>query len=497
MPSEIRVLIAILVGVVGLDNAGCTFKSHPQDPGGQAGGAGGAEPDTGTGGLGARLGGLGGSIVPPCEGLRCQQTTCVGADCVVPPCSGGAATSISGKVFDPAGKVPLYGVTVFIPNAPLAAIPDGASCVPCATAASGDPVVEATTDAAGEFKLDNVPVGTNIPLVVEVGKWRRRTTVPVVTACIDNPITDPSLTRLPRNKSEGHIPKIALTTGGADALECLLRKIGVDEAEFTPETADGRVNLFAAGTHGGVPIIDNGATSTAGTNAYAVLNGAAKFTDAETWWESADNLKKYDLLLHSCEGVDSLANKSQAARQAFLDYTNMGGRVFASHWHNRWIWSGVAPLPTVATFLNAGDLANPATVNIDTSFPKGMDLATWLLNVGASTTMAELVIRGGKATVSGVNTPLAQRWIYNTGTASVQYFSFNTPVDPPAGQVQCGKVVFSDLHVSAGSGMATDDDSDPKLPFPSGCRTTELSPQEKALEFMLFDLSACTKPGIP
>jgi hypothetical protein len=493
-----RLFLTILVGATALGVASCRVRTA-FDRDGWDGGFGGAGLSAGTGGAGARLGGaLGGANVPPpCLNLRCQQTTCVGDGCLVPPCPGGARTSISGKVYDPAGKVPLYGVTVFVPNAPLAAITDGASCSPCATLRSGDPVVEAVTDAAGNFKLDNVPVGSHIPLVMQVGKWRRVTVVPTVTACVEHPITDPELTRLPRNKAEGHIPKIALTTGGADALECLLRKIGIEDAEFTPEAGDGRVNLFAAGTHSGVPITDNGMTSTAGTNAYATLNGGAKFTDSELWWDSVANLRKYDLLLQSCEGVESVANKSQAARQAFLDYANMGGRVFASHWHNQWIWNGVAPLPTVATFQNAGDLANPATVFIDNSFPKGMDLADWLLNVGASTVLGELVIRGGKQTVTAVNMPAAQRWIYSSSPPSVQYLSFNTPLNPPAGQVQCGKVVFSDLHVSAGAGAATDDDSDPKLPFPLGCRTAALSPQEKALEFMLFDLSACTAPGIP
>jgi hypothetical protein len=265
----------------------------------------------------------------------------------------------------------------------------------------------------------------------------------------------------------------------------LLRKIGIADSEFTPESDTGRVNLFSGGSHNGTAMT---ATS-GGTNAYdPSLNGGATFTDAETWWESADNLNLYDLVLHSCEGVADPTNKSMNARMALQAHADAGGRVFASHWHNYWIEHGADPWPTVANFNHQTDPRGTFTATVDTTFPKGMALADWLVNVMASTTRGQLNILGAKHTVDTVNAA-AQRWLYSP--TSTQYFSFNTPV----GGTACGKVVFSDLHVSSGSGGANNDSSGPTKPFPTGCVTTDLSPQEKALEFMLFDLSSCVIIG--
>jgi hypothetical protein len=100
------------------------------------------------------------------------------------------------------------------------------------------------------------------------------------------------------------------------------------------------------------------------------------------------------------------------------------------------------------------------------------------------------------ATVTPSNTR-SQPWITAGAMASVpaatMYFSFDTPVDaPPApdgGAPQyCGRAVYSDLHVAGDP--ATQD----VPPTPGGCAKGDLSPQEKALEFMLFDLSSCVIP---
>jgi hypothetical protein len=161
-----------------------------------------------------------------------------------------------------------------------------------------------------------------------------------------------------------------------------------------------------------------------------------------------------------------------------------------SHWHNYWFEHGPAPWPAVATFNHQADL-NDITASIDMSFPKGEALAHWLVNVNASTTLGQLPLVGAQHTIDRVGT--AQRWIYSTSPQSVQYLSANTPID---GSQACGRVVLSDIHVSTGAGGDDDDDSDPSKPFPTGCKTTVLSPQEKTLEFMLFDLSACVVPDV-
>jgi hypothetical protein len=436
----------------------------------------GAAPPSGGGGAGLiGFGGHGGIGQGPCTGLQCQQSTCKMGNCTQPACTGGVVTTLSGKVYDPAGKVPLSNVDVFIPNTALADYTDGPACDTCAMALSGSPVVKTKTDTAGNFTLgttaSDVPAGSNIPLVIQVGRWRRQVTITTVAACADTPVAA-DLARLPRNQGEGHLPKIALTTGGADALECLLRKIGISDSEFTPESGPGRVNFFA-----GVN----------GTNAFNATMGGASFTSVAPWWDDVANLRKYDMILHSCEGTENPTNKSMQARMALQQYADAGGRVFASHWHNYWFEHGPTPWPTIANFQHQADLAIPFTATIDTSFTRGAELAQWLMNVGGSTAYGQLEIRGAQHTINTVGT--GRQWIYSTTPQSVQYLDATTPFQGAA----CGRVVLSDIHVSQGGSSSTEDDSDPSLPYPDGCRTMDLSPQEKTLEFMIFDLSSCVE----
>lgn len=442
-------------------------------PTGETGGSAGKSGDGGGGSggsaaaSGSSSGGQGGSD----ELTVGSGASCVGLECQQVLCDGELTTTVSGVVYAPEGTIPLYNAVVYVPNAPLEPLKDGASCDQCGSTLSGKPIVTALTDTKGQFVLKNVPVGNDIPLVIQIGKFRRQITIPSVAACQDNPVADPALTRLPRNSSEGDLPRIALTTGGADPLECLLRKIGIDDKEFSITGENGKVHLFRGSGGGGKfnSSLDNGAT----------------FPYVTDFWDKKDNLMAYDILLLACEGDQYATEKPAEALQAMYDYTASGGRVFASHFHNYWLEAGPDPFPETGTFNNQPDLPNPITALVDTSFPKGAALADWLVNVDASQKLGEIEIKEAQHTVDAANPMISQQWIYQPDYNSVQYFTFNTPIGAEADK-QCGRLVFSDIHVSSGDQVGQD--------FPDGCTTKEMSPQEKALLFMLFDLSSCIIP---
>src|SRR5882757_6711979 len=104
-----------------------------------------------------------------CVSLR-AQTACTGLCQQQVSCPAGQTTSITGVVYAPNGTDPLPNVTVYIPNAPVSAFTPGVSCPVVGQAPSGSPLVGTTTGVDGSFTLVNVPVGSNIPLVIQAGR---------------------------------------------------------------------------------------------------------------------------------------------------------------------------------------------------------------------------------------------------------------------------------------------------------------------------------------
>ena len=412
---------------------------------------------------------------------------CVGLECQVDPCG---TTTISGTVYDPAGRNPLYNVYVYVPNAPVQPIPTGPVCTACQAPASGSPLPGAVqTDALGHFKVTSAPTGSNIPLVMQAGKFRRQITIPTVTACQDNPIGKKdnqgleTITRLPRKQNEGannvdNIPQMAMATGGCDVLECLMRKIGIADTEFS---STGRVHLYQG---------SGGASGPGSTDAYA-------------FWANKTALFQHDIVLNSCECSPIDRNSKGQAYTAMHDYIDGGGRLFGTHYHYNWFAPPTGPVDYQGTAKwtpNGFTISPSAPWYINTTIPKGAALDQWIQNVWKTAPppkgQIDLTYSNSDVTqVIGKTTP----WIYY-GNASLTsnaygtaYMSFNAPI---TAQLQCGRAVFSDLHVSSGGGST----------FPSECGsanplTDPMTEQETALEFLFFDLSSCvgddTKPPPP
>jgi hypothetical protein len=439
----------------------------------------------------------GGSAAQDASGDATTADACVGLACDVHLCDG-TQTTIRGRVFDPAGKNPIFGATVYVPVAlPLPALLSGASCASCASLYA-PAVTSSVTDAFGNFELQAAPDGPSVPVVVQLGKWRR-TFMVNVPQCQPTALPDHML-NLPANGTQGDMPNIAVSIGVADSLECLLLRAGISASEFVP----------GPWPEGGAP---DGGVPEAGTGHVNVFQGYLGSGGANTTppgpasriglWDSVTHLQPYDLVLLGCDG-DLPEGMNQ---QAMHDYLSAGGRVLAEHYHYGWFNTGPFASENIATWEgNGGDDLGNVNLYIETTLPnghgftKGIAYSQWLQGVHAlSGTWLPSVGARADALVSGANTP-SQEWL---GTrvpvadgGSIAYseqFTFNTPTNAPPPD-QCGRVAWTGLHVTGAVAPLDYGGAGHAGSTPSQCTMADLSPQENAIEFVLFDLTGCVVP---
>nr|HEX4318393.1 carboxypeptidase-like regulatory domain-containing protein [Kofleriaceae bacterium] len=456
--------------------------------------------------------------VPPdaCTTLACDVVQCEPKG--LPP------TTITGTVFAPNGTLPLFGVTVYVPFSDPGALPPGVQCDRCSDDLPGGAIAQTTTDEAGNFTLENVPATSNVPVVIQVGKWRRQLTIPNVAACQTLQVTTAD-TRLPSSYHDAtplttldgsgapkvDMPMIAISTGDADALECLPLKLGVDPSEITNDVGPGHVHLYtnAKNAKGG----GQGAKQFQANWPGSMTPAGDAFGDATVMWGDTAHLGAYDIVMLSCEGGQFPESKPQSSLEALRDYANEGGRVFMSHWHNIWIGGeigngsahGIPEWEALTTWnFNAPQNDASQLAVIDETVDKGSNYAQWMLNVGGSTVRDQVTVDQPRYTLMSAAGSATERMVWvdpaqelassnPAGETSIQDLQLTTPVDATDDN-KCGKVVFSDMHVSSGSTSSTG------VPYPNvppapnvtgGCSTSDLSPQEKALAFIFFDIATC------
>jgi hypothetical protein len=461
----------------------------------------------------------------------------------IPDCSkAGAVTHLKGRVITPGRDDANTGNQVGVPNAIVyilqtakaedlpaisAGIPSGGtSCDRCEDQDFGRVLNGTVTDATGAFTLDEfIPVGKEFLLVVKAGRFRRATkfTLPAEAACQTTslPTTLPeSPTRLPRSMADGvavNIPRIAVSTGRIDAIECVLSKMGIANDEFknpaTPvSSGPARINLY----RGGPLATPRGARIDAMTPHDSTLYG------------SAAQLESYDILISDCEGQDWDARSGERDGEHVRHFLNRGGRMFASHLSFSWLNGNGSEAYALATATETGlnaagtwsnntnDQATLGTGVISqgrpNTAPRIQNFTDWMVNEEITTAPGyTFSINEPRSLNTGLG-PTSEEFVYlQDGTKRTQQFSFNTPYGAPKEAV-CGRVAYSGFHVAVASGSGGSggggmggggaggggpvfpppggDTPFANVTFPEHCKG-DLTDQEKVLLYMLFDLGAC------
>ena len=208
------------------------------------------------------------------------------------------------------------------------------------------------SDATGHFIIHNAPHGTNVPLVIQIGKWRRQVTLTTVTACQDNPFNDPTTFRLPKKQSEATCPQIAHLHRARRRARLLLCAGSASTIRSSPPTPAPAACTCTSGGggHGGQrgsrPTLASGATL---ADSYSKL------------FPNFAQMSNYDIMVLTCES-SQLAQPRIPTSLNMKRYADSGGKVFAEHLHSYWIRKGLPPWPATGDWATsiAPDLADPS-----------------------------------------------------------------------------------------------------------------------------------------
>ena len=180
---------------------------------------------------------------------------CRGRFCQVPKCDGATTTEVVGRLFAPNGTDPIPGATVFVPVDNVPEFPSNLTCDLCNSLPYS--VATAVTAFDGSFRLRGVPAG-NFPIVLRLGRFQRVVQIDT-NPCVENRIPTDNGTgslgvRLPRKNGElspqDRIPRIAVVSGDYDQIECVLKRIGIDEIDMYNGRAPGSRNPPPIGESG-------------------------------------------------------------------------------------------------------------------------------------------------------------------------------------------------------------------------------------------------------
>ncbi|HNF98205.1 MAG TPA: hypothetical protein PK493_12975 [Pseudomonadota bacterium] len=415
---------------------------------------------------------------PQCVGLGCKIAEC-------PPT--GSDTVVYGKVTAPNGVDPIREAIVYVPASGIPEeFPGDVSCEVCNSPIGGTPVTQAITGIDGTFELHRVPVTDGTPIVIQKGRWRKTTRIKV-EKCERQALTAED-SRLPRTQNEGSIPKMAVAVGNWDAIECVLRGVGLQDREFSAPAGSGAVHLYN--------------NRQDGTGAPSGVSVSELLTDLK-------KMKQYNLIFLNCSDDTFSASllRDAKVKKNLVDYVAAGGRMYITDWSYDFVGQPPEFAPYICfnddkpctdlsphgRFTATGALrtgsVNPLWADIDQTHQGGKNLATWMSNLPDPSPGGRVKIVDDvgswvlmQQTAQDQTKYPSTTWLW--GTIKGQRRPVTVTFDYPA-QNACGKVLYATYH--------TRDHSETGL-FPSYCPKTKLIPQEQVLEYLIFEISSCVGP---
>jgi hypothetical protein len=391
----------------------------------------------------------------------------------------GTPTTITGAVMAPNGVDPIANAFAYVP-ASTGQFPAGVACDLCGSPIDGA-AAQAISAPDGSFSIDlgNLAPTAQVPFTINKGRFRRQTMISI-TPCQENPIGAPH-TVLPGKAGPGDdIPKIAVATGVKDALDVVLTAMGLDQ------------NV-------GYDCFENQSKTTTmplspcETRLAAQGSSATQLTDL---LKNESMLEQYNILFISCAygKYSTIPAADQATIVANLQtWTGKGGRLFTTDRAYDYI---AQAFPSNVTFMNGdatvdaanvgvGNVQTPATYTGKVNDPT---LISWLTAVSALKngqntipltgylTQWSVVQSVPMTTVDVVDATDAQVQSGTTMMTGVYPQTVKFDITPPGGTQACGRAVFSSYH-TLGPTMMVD--------------ATNLTPQERILEYLMFEAGAC------
>ena len=407
------------------------------------------------------------SIPPP---------VCKGRFCDVPKCPSGTTTEVVGKLYAGNGKDPIPGAAVFVPVDNLPEFPPGLGCDLCNDTPPA--VTQAITNFDGSFRLKGTPAG-KFPLVARLGRFQRVVAMESV-ACVENtvpadPGTGTGIVRLPKKNRElspqDYIPRIAVVSGDYDQIECVLKRIGIDELDM--------YNGRAVGSRNPPAIAELG----------ALLADETK-------------LLSYNIVVVNC--TDNQYQGLLATPQVKKNlekFVRSGGRLYVTDW----AYDVIEQVPEFAPYLcfEPQSLPGPAMCLAAPEKPTAADsrsyyggqyrvldkeMVKWLEQMpGVINRNAQVAVDYSFVVVSKASDdPKTQTKVWVDGPASSYG---NRPQTVTFDYNSCGRVHFSTYNTEP-DGVVSEGSR-----WPSSCKSN-FSPQERLLEYLFFNIASCVQgPG--